>query len=207
MTDPYAPAILSTGPLTPSTSLHQQNYNITMHIETSASEEEEEGGRARLHPYFTTPPRADEMGCSSSSTNTTSMATEYGPEAPWLVQSASGLIRHAVERLERMLWLGMETQARMLAQEIQRWSEEHYSPNVRDLLRRMHECTGDFMLPGFELGIALTLTPDEGKWLQGLLENALRIGEDEALQHAHTCVCFQCFAAFTSAYLHPCAGR
>ena len=151
-------------------------YRLSMHVETSAGEDE--GEQEHLHPYFTGRPEGRRSSGSSSST--TSMATEYGPDAPWVVHTPSGLIREAVHRLEQMLWFGLDTQARMLAQEIQRWSEEHHSPQVRALLCQMHSSTQDYLLPGFELGIVLT--PDEGRWLSGLLENALRIAESSTLQ-------------------------
>ena len=61
----------------------------------------------------------------------------------------------------------------MLAQEIRRWSTCHPPARFRELLRDMDVNTQHVLVTGFELGISLS--PDEGRWLSGLLENALRI--------------------------------
>ena len=148
-------------------------YHLSLHVETSA-DERDDVLREVMNPYFVDmppPPTAS----SSSSTSLTSPSGSNTP-TPWMIASAQGLIRRAVERLEQMLWTGSALHAQMLAQEILRWSRSHPLPGVRHILRDMHESTHVFMSPDFE--IRIVLPREEGIWLQGLLRTALRLASE-----------------------------
>ena len=73
-----------------------------------------------------------------------------------------------MERLEQMPWLGREIEAQMIAQEV-------YMPDgrVRHLLCNLDCSTSVFIPEDFEVGVVLP--QEEGQWLAGLIENAMRL--------------------------------